>query len=87
VLDIRQVDVSTGRFFKDNTPVYVITFTTQEVLLFCYRKTRDVVVGAEDHTEQCNYAPVVTRVEELENGLTSGWEVIEVRHILFVVRE
>ena len=37
----------TGRFLEDNTPVYVITFTTQEVLLFQNRKTRDVVVGAE----------------------------------------
>ena len=45
-LDIRQVDVSTGRFFEDNTSVYVITFTRQGVLLFCDRKTRDVVVGA-----------------------------------------
>jgi len=47
VLDIRGADVSTGRFLEDNTPVYVITFTTQEVLLFRDRKMRDVVVGAE----------------------------------------
>ncbi|KAI9449783.1 mitochondria import inner membrane translocase TIM44 subunit [Russula earlei] len=78
VLDIRQVDVSTGRFLEDNTPVYVITFTTQEVLLFRDRKSRDVVVGAEDRVEQCNYAAVVTRVEEeVENELTGGWKVIE----------
>ena len=80
VLDIRQVDVSTGRFLEDNTPVFVITFTTQEVLLFRDRKTREVVIGAEDRVEQCNYAAVVTRVEdELENELTGGWKVIEVR--------
>jgi hypothetical protein len=80
VLDIRQVDVSTGRFLEDNTPVYVITFTTQEVLLFRDRKTREVVVGAENRVEQCNYAAVITRVEEdLENELTGGWKVIEVR--------
>src|SRR5580698_2470695 len=80
VLDIRQVDVSTGRFLEDNTPVYVITFTTQEVLRFRNRKTREVVVGAENRVEQCNYAAVITRVEEeLENELTGGWKVIEVR--------
>jgi mitochondrial import inner membrane translocase subunit TIM44 len=80
VLDIRQVDVSTGRFLEDDIPVYVITFTTQEVLLFRDRKTREVVVGAEDRVEQCNYAAVITRVEEeLENELTGGWKVIEVR--------
>ena len=60
--------------------MFVITFTTQEVLLFRDRKTGEVVVGAEDRVEQCNYAAVVTRVEEeLENELTGGWKVIEVR--------
>jgi hypothetical protein len=84
VLDIRQVDVSTGRFLEDNTPVFVITFTTQEVLLFRDRKTRDVAVGAENRVEQCNYAAVVTRVEEeLENELTGGWKVIEVSLFFF----
>ena len=86
VLDIRQVDVSTGRFLEDNTPVYVITFTTQEVLLFRDRKTREVAVGAEDRVEQCNYAAVITRVEEeLENELTGGWKVIEVRSFFFTL--
>ncbi len=85
VLDIRQVDVSTGRFLEDDTPVYVITFTTQEVLLFRDRKTREVVVGAEDRVEQCNYAAVITRVEEeLENELTGGWKVIEVRGFFYL---
>jgi len=76
VLDIRQVDVSTVRFLEDNTPVYVITFMTQEVPLFWDRKTREVIVGAGDRVEQCNYAAVITHVEELENELT-GWKVIE----------
>ncbi|KAH9011063.1 hypothetical protein EDB85DRAFT_1871012, partial [Lactarius pseudohatsudake] len=84
-LDIRQVDVSTGRFLEDNTPVFMITFTAQEVLLFRDRKTREVVVGAEDRVEQCNYAAVVTCVEEdLENELTGGWKVIEVRFFLLL---
>jgi hypothetical protein len=87
VLDIRQVDVRNGRFLEDNTPVFVITFTTQEVLLFRDRKTGEVVVGAEDRVEQCNYAAVVTRVEEeLENELTGGWKVIEVRLSFFARR-
>ncbi|KAH9029820.1 hypothetical protein EDB85DRAFT_2249882 [Lactarius pseudohatsudake] len=78
VLDIQQVDVSMGCFLEDNTPMFVITFTAQEVLLFRDCKTREVVVGAEDHIEQCNYAAVVTRVEEdLRNELTGGWKVIE----------
>jgi hypothetical protein len=43
------------------------------------RKTREIVVGTEDKVEQCQYAAVITRVEEnLANELTGGWKVIEV---------
>lgn len=79
VLDIRQVDVSSGKILDNNVPVFVITFATQEVLLFRNAKSGEVVVGAENRVEQCMYAAVVTRVEEeLEDELTGGWKVIEV---------
>lgn len=49
------------------------------MLLFRNAKTREIVVGAEDKVEQCQYAAVITRVEEdLANELTGGWKVIEV---------
>jgi mitochondrial import inner membrane translocase subunit TIM44 len=82
VLDIRQVDVSAGKLLElgdDVAPVFVITFMTQEVLLFRNAKTREVVVGREDRVEQCTYAAVLTRVEEgLDDELTGGWKVVEV---------
>jgi len=78
VLDIRQVDVSDGKILDNNIPVFVITFQTQEMLLFRNAKTREIVVGAEDKVEQCHYAAVLTRVEEdLANELTGGWKVME----------
>ncbi|KAH9888871.1 mitochondria import inner membrane translocase TIM44 subunit [Cubamyces lactineus] len=78
VLDIRQVDVSTGKILEDEIPVFVITFATQEMLLFRNAKTGEIVVGAEDRVEQCHYAAVITRVEEeLDNELTGGWKVVE----------
>ncbi|KAI0788852.1 mitochondria import inner membrane translocase TIM44 subunit [Abortiporus biennis] len=78
VLDIRQVDVSTGKILENNVPVFVITFATQEMLIFRNAKTREIVVGAENKVEQCHYAAVVSRVEEeLDNELTGGWKVIE----------
>jgi hypothetical protein len=71
--------VSSGKILENNIPVFVITFSTQEVLLFRNAKTREVVVGAENKVEQCMYAAVVTRIEEeLGNELTGGWKVIEV---------
>ncbi|KAI0065595.1 mitochondria import inner membrane translocase TIM44 subunit [Artomyces pyxidatus] len=78
VLDIRQVDVSAGKFLENNVPVFVITFVTQEVLLFRNVATGEIAVGAENRVEQCNYAAVITRLEEdMEDELTGGWKVIE----------
>lgn len=79
VLDIRQVDVSAGKILENNIPVFVVTFATQEVMLFRNAKTREIVVGAENKVEQCHYAAVITRVEEgLDDELTGGWKVVEV---------
>ncbi|KIM90539.1 hypothetical protein PILCRDRAFT_812290 [Piloderma croceum F 1598] len=78
VLDIRQVDVSDGKILDNNVPVFVITFATQEMLLFRNALTREIVVGAENKVEQCHYAAVITRVEDdLANELTGGWKVME----------
>lgn len=81
VLDIRQVDVSAGKMLElgdEVIPVFVVTFATQEVLLFRNAKTREVVVGREDRVEQCTYAAVITRIEEeLDDELTGGWKVVE----------
>ncbi|EKM49923.1 uncharacterized protein PHACADRAFT_32796 [Phanerochaete carnosa HHB-10118-sp] len=78
VLDIRQVEVSQGKILENDIPVFVITFATQEVLIFRNAKTREIIVGAEDRVEQCHYAAVITRVEEeLDNELTGGWKVVE----------
>ena len=72
--------ISAGKILDNNLPVWVITFQSQEILLFRNAKTRDIVVGAEDKVEQCAYAAVITRVEEeLDDELTGGWKVIEVR--------
>jgi import inner membrane translocase subunit TIM44 len=86
VLDICQVEVSLvprhqkvsdRKILDNNIPVFIITFATQEMLLFRNAKTREIVVGAED--EQCQYTAVITCVkEDLANELTGVWKVIEV---------
>lgn len=64
--------------------MFVITFATQEMPIFRNVKTGEIVVGAEDRVEQCHYAAVITRVEEdLDNELTGGWKIIEVRVPIF----
>ncbi|KAF8966345.1 hypothetical protein BDZ97DRAFT_1917721 [Flammula alnicola] len=78
VLDIRQVDVSDAKILENDVPVFLITFATQEMLLFRNAKTGEVAVGAENKVEQCTYVAAITRIpEELDNELTGGWKVIE----------
>ncbi|KAG2113084.1 uncharacterized protein F5147DRAFT_61540 [Suillus discolor] len=78
VLDIRSVDVSDGKILDSSIPVFVVTFSTQEVLLFRNAASREIVVGAENRVEQCVYAAVITRVhEELADEVTGGWKVVE----------
>ncbi|KAH9924703.1 uncharacterized protein B0H18DRAFT_1085392 [Fomitopsis serialis] len=78
VLDIRQVDISGAKILENDIPVFVVTFQTQEMLIFRNAKTSEIMVGAENKVEQCHYAAVVTRTEEeLDNELTGGWKVVE----------
>ncbi|KAJ3515177.1 hypothetical protein NLJ89_g1921 [Agrocybe chaxingu] len=78
VLDIRQVDVSDAKILENDVPVFLVSFATQEMMLFRNAKTGEIAVGAEDKVEQCTYVAAITRVpEELDNELTGGWKVIE----------
>ena len=64
--------------------MFIITFATQEVLLFRNAKTGEAMVGADNKVEQCTYVAAITRVpEDLSNEVTGGWKVIEVRLTLF----
>lgn len=79
------LQVSAGKILENEIPVFVVTFATQEMLLFRNAKTREIIVGSEDRVEQCHYAAVITRVqEELDDELTGGWKVVEVRSILYI---
>ena len=74
------VQVVIGKILEDNVPVFVVSFSTQEILLFRDAKSGAVAVGAEDRVEQCTYAAVITRLDTgLDDELTGGWKVIEVR--------
>ena len=62
----------------NNVPVFLVTFATQELLLFRNAKTGEAAVGAENSVDACRYALVLTRVEkEMDNELTGGWKVVE----------
>ncbi|KAL1410926.1 protein translocase subunit [Vanrija albida] len=78
IMDIKHVDIVSGKLLENDVPVFVISFASQEVLLFKNAKTGENVVGDENAVEQCRYAMVLTRVEsEIDNELTNGWKVVE----------
>ncbi|KAG8908626.1 protein translocase subunit [Tulasnella sp. 403] len=78
ILDIKHVEIVSGKMVDDEFPHLLLTFSTQEVLLFRNALTGEIVVGAEDRVEQCMYVASVTRVEsELDNPITGGWKMTE----------
>lgn len=71
--------MSDGKILENDVPVFLIQFSTQEVLMFRNAKSGEISVGADNKVEQCTYIAAITRVEEeLTNELTGGWKVIEV---------
>lgn len=74
--------MSEAKILENNIPVFLVTFVTQEVLMFRNVKTREITVGADNKVEQCVYVAALTRVEEeVDNELTGGWKVIEVSKV------
>lgn len=78
ILDIKHVDIVQGKLLENDVPVFVVSFASQEILMFRSAKTGEAIIGDENSVEQCRYAMVLTRVEsEIDNELTSGWKVVE----------
>lgn len=76
---LRAFQISDAKILDNNVPVFLVTFVTQEILMFRNAKTREISVGADNKVEQCVYVAAITRMEEeLDNELTGGWKVIEV---------
>ncbi|OZJ04542.1 hypothetical protein BZG36_02710 [Bifiguratus adelaidae] len=78
ILDLRDVDLVTAKILENDVPVLVLSFRTQEVIVFRNASTKEIVYGKEDNIEQVTYACVLTKQEdELQNPITGGWRVID----------
>ncbi len=79
MLTIRIAQIAKGAFINETLPCFIVTFQTQELLLFRSALNGEAMVGSENSVDMCRYAIVVTRVEDgLDNDLTGGWKVVEV---------
>jgi hypothetical protein len=76
------LQISDAKILDNNVPIFLVTFVTQEVLMFRNVKTGEITVGADNKVEQCVYVAAITRVEEeLDHELTGGWKVIEASYL------
>ncbi|KAK9687985.1 protein translocase subunit [Basidiobolus ranarum] len=78
LLDLRNVEFVTAKLLDNDLPVFVLSFNTQEVIVFRNGITREIAFGHEDNIEQVTYACVLTKqIEDLQNPITGGWRVID----------
>ena len=58
--------VAAGKILeRTQVPMFVVPFAAQEILHFKNAKSGGFVVEVEDRLEQCHYADVITKTEEL----------------------
>ena len=82
LLDLKGIEIVSGKMLENNVPVLVVSFQSQELMWFTDPKTNEVKAGKSDSADLCRYAMVLTRVdEELDNEITGGWKIVEVRPI------
>ncbi|KAI9293193.1 import inner membrane translocase subunit tim44 [Neoconidiobolus thromboides FSU 785] len=80
ILDLRRVEVHSIKILEDNDdlPVIIISFDTQEVVLFRNKKSKEIVFGKEDQIESVRYVLVITKTKkEMDNPLTNGYKIME----------
>ncbi|ORZ24485.1 hypothetical protein BCR42DRAFT_365881 [Absidia repens] len=78
IQDLRDVDLVAAKILENEVPVLVLSFRTQEIIVFRNAKSGEVVYGKEDQIEQCTYACVFTKEpEDLQNPVTAGWRIID----------
>ena len=67
-----------AKILDNDIPVLVMSFRTQEIILFRNAKSGEIAYGKEDHIEQVTYACVLTKEpEDLQNPVTGGWRIID----------
>jgi import inner membrane translocase subunit TIM44 len=67
-----------AKILENDIPVLVLTFRTQEIIVFRNAKSKEIVYGKEDNIEQVHYACVLTKEpDEIQNPVTNGWRIID----------
>ncbi|KAI8820352.1 hypothetical protein BJ741DRAFT_715758 [Chytriomyces cf. hyalinus JEL632] len=83
LLDLSQVDIQKMMFLNEDKtlPVIILSFSTQEILLFRDKKSKEIKLGAEDMIDRARYVIAMTKDQCLAPDIpidpeTLGWRVI-----------
>ncbi|KAI8889893.1 TIM44 subunit of mitochondria import inner membrane translocase [Backusella circina FSU 941] len=78
IQDLRDIELMAAKILENDIPVLVLTFRTQEIIVFRNAKSNEIVYGKEDTIEQVHYACVLTKEpDEIQNPVTNGWRIID----------
>lgn len=78
IQDLRDIELVAAKILENDVPVLVLSFRTQEIIVFRNAKSGEIVYGKEDLIEQVTYACVLTKEpEDLQNPVTGGWRIID----------
>ncbi|ORE01509.1 TIM44 subunit of mitochondria import inner membrane translocase [Rhizopus microsporus var. microsporus] len=78
IQDLRDIELVAAKILENDVPVLVLSFRTQEIIVFRNARTGEIAYGKEDLIEQVTYACVLTKEpEDLQNPVTNGWRIID----------
>ncbi|KAG1453046.1 hypothetical protein G6F56_007666 [Rhizopus delemar] len=78
IQDLRDIELVAAKILENDVPVLVLSFRTQEIIVFRNAKSGEIVYGKDDVIEQVTYACVLTKEpEDLQNPITAGWRIID----------
>ncbi|KNE68256.1 hypothetical protein AMAG_12930 [Allomyces macrogynus ATCC 38327] len=77
LIELKGVDVTSAKVLDNNIPVLVLSFHTQEVILYRDRISKEVRLGKPDVILRCTYVLVMTIQEGNTNPVTRGWTVVD----------
>ncbi|KAJ3090869.1 protein translocase subunit [Quaeritorhiza haematococci] len=85
ILDMRRVEVMKYSLLENEVPIIMLTYNTQEILLFRNKKG-EIALGTEDNIEHARYAVVFTKDQCVDptaklNPRTNGWRIIEAQKL------
>ncbi|KAI9168605.1 protein translocase subunit [Blastocladiella emersonii ATCC 22665] len=77
LVELKGVELVSAKVLENNIPVLMVSCTTQEVILYRDKVSKEVRLGKEDVIMRCSYVVVLTVEEGNDDPITRGWKVVD----------